>query len=222
MWEWDDKEGWVPKNLWFQTMVLEKSLESPLDCKEIKPINHKGSQSWIFIKRTDAESEVPILWPPDAKCWLTGKDPDAGKDWGHEEKGATEDEMVGWHQWVNGNESEQTPRESEVQGSLACCSPWGHKKLDATEQQQNGQLIYQLFLLSFFGGWGCLICCLLHLFLTSSATTLLNSFCWLFLTNHSEENTVCIGHVLFGLNKGKLFENGLPENFQTGQIMTSL
>ena len=97
---WDHKESWVPNNWCFWTMVLEKTLESPLDCKEIQPFHSKGNQSWIFIGRTDAEAEAPILWPPDAKNWLTGKDPDAGKDWRQEEKGTTEDEMVGWHHWL--------------------------------------------------------------------------------------------------------------------------
>ena len=100
----DYKEGWAPKNWCFQTVVLEKTLESPLDCKEIKPVNPKGDQPWIFIGRTDAEAEVPILWLLDVKSWIIGKDPDAGKDWRQEEKGTTEDEMVGWHHWVNGHE----------------------------------------------------------------------------------------------------------------------
>ena len=107
---------------------MEKILESPLDSKEIKPINPKGSQPWIFTGRSDAEAEAPILWPPDAKSWLIGKDPDAGKDWGQEKKGMTEDEMVGWRHWLDGHEFEQTPRDSKGQGSLARCSPWGHKE----------------------------------------------------------------------------------------------
>ena len=102
MWELDYKESWVPKNWCFWTLVLETTLESPLDCKEIQPVHPKGDQSWIFIGRTDAEAETPILWPPDAKSWLIWKDPDAGKDWGQEEKGTTEDEMVGWHHRLNG------------------------------------------------------------------------------------------------------------------------
>ena len=106
MWELDHKESWVLKNWCFWTVVLEKTLESPLDCKEIKPFNSKGNQSWIFIGRTDAEAEIPILWPPDAKNWLTGKDPDAGKDRRWEEKGTTEDDMVGWHHQLNGQEFE--------------------------------------------------------------------------------------------------------------------
>ena len=118
--------------LW--AVVLEKTLESLLDCKEIQPVHPKGDQSWIFIGRTDAEAEAPILWPPDSKNWLTGKDPDTGKDWGQKDKGLTEDEMVGWHHWCDGHEFEQTPGAGDGQGSLACCSPWGHKELDKTEQ----------------------------------------------------------------------------------------
>ena len=104
-------------------MVLKKTLESSLDNKEIKPVNPKGNQTWIFIRRTDAEAETLIFWPPDVKNWLTGKDPDTGKDWGQEEKGATEDKTVGWHHRSKGHESEQTPGDSEGQGSLECCSP---------------------------------------------------------------------------------------------------
>ena len=134
MWELDYKESCVPKNWCFWTVVLEKTLESPLDCKEIQPVHPKGNQSWIFIGRTDAEAS--ILWPPDAKNWVIRKDPDAGKDWG-QEKGTTEDEMVGWHHRLNGHEFEQTLGDGDGQGGLACCSPWGHKEPDrATEQQQ--------------------------------------------------------------------------------------
>ena len=111
--------------------------ESSLDSKEIKPVNPKGSQPWLLIERTDAETEAPILWPPDAKSQVIGKDPDAGKYWRQEVKGMTEDEMFGWHNWLNGHEFEQTPGDSKVQGSLACCSPWGHKKLDTTKQLNN-------------------------------------------------------------------------------------
>ena len=100
------KESWVPKNWCFWTVVLEKTLESPLDCKEIQPVHPKGNQSWMFNGRTDTKAETPILWPPDAKSWLTGKDPDAGKDWGQEEKGMTEDEMAGWHHRLDGHEFE--------------------------------------------------------------------------------------------------------------------
>ena len=106
MWELDYKESWVQKNWWFQTVMLEKTLEGPLDCKEIQPIHPKGNQSWIFIVRTDAEVETPILWPPDVKYWLIWKDPDPGKDWRWKEKGMTEDEMVGWHHRLNGHEFE--------------------------------------------------------------------------------------------------------------------
>ena len=130
MWELDNKEGWVPKNWCFWTVVLEKTLESPLDSK-IKPVNPQGNQSCIFIGRTDAEAKAPILWPPDLKSCLTGKDPDAGKDWGQDEKGATEDEMVRWNHRLNGHEFEQT-RGDSGQGSLVCCSPRDCKELDAT------------------------------------------------------------------------------------------
>ena len=108
-------------------VVLEKTLESPLDCKEIQPVHPKGNQPWIFIERSDAEAEIPILWPPDAKNWLIWKDPDAGKDWGQEEKEATEDEMVGWHHRLDGHEFEQALGVGDGQGSLACCSPWSCK-----------------------------------------------------------------------------------------------
>ena len=128
----DHKEGWVPKNWCFQIVVLEKTLDSPLDCKDIKQVNPKGNPPWIFIGRTDAEAEAPILWPPDVKNWLIGKDFDAGKDWGQEEKGVTEDEMVGWHHQLDGPKFEQTLGDSERQGNLACCSPWGHKESDTT------------------------------------------------------------------------------------------
>ena len=124
------KEGWALKNWCFQTVVLEKTLESPLGIKEIKTVSPKENQSWIFIGRTDAEAEAPILWPPDVKSWLTGKDTDAGKDWGQEKKGVTEGEMVGRHYWLNGHEFEQTPGDGEGQGSLVCYSPWGRKESD--------------------------------------------------------------------------------------------
>ena len=126
-------EGWVLKNWCFWIVMLEKTLESPLDWKEIKPVNPKGNQPSVFIGRTDdAEAEAPILWPPDVKKWLTGKDPDAGKDW-RREKGTTEDEMVGWHHWLDGHEFKQVLGIGDGQGSLACYSPWGHKKWDMTE-----------------------------------------------------------------------------------------
>ena len=115
-------------------VVLEKTVESPLDSKEIKPVYPKGNQSRLFIERSDAEAETPILWLPDAKNWLIGKDPDAGKDWTQEEKGMAEDEMVGWHHWLTGHESEQAPRVGDGQGSLMICAPWGRKESDVTEQ----------------------------------------------------------------------------------------
>ena len=136
MWELDHKEDWAPKNWCFWTVVLEKTLESPLDCKDIKLVNPKGNQPWIFIGKTDAKAEVPVLWLPDAKNWLISKDPDAGKDW-RQQKGTTEDETVGWHHQVNGHEFEQTPGDSDGQGSLVCCSPWGHKESDMTEWLNN-------------------------------------------------------------------------------------
>jgi len=123
----------IPKNWCFWTVVLEKTLESPLDFKEIQPVHPKGNQSWIFTGRTDAEAETPILWPPDGKNWLIWKDPDAGKDWRSEVKGRTEDEMVGQHHRLNGHEFEKTPGVGDVQEGLACCSPWGHKESDKTE-----------------------------------------------------------------------------------------
>ena len=125
-------------SLFFLFMMLEKTLESPLDCKEIQPVNPKGKQSWIFIFRTDVETEAPIFCPPDAKSQLTGKDPDAGKDWGQDEKGVTEDEMVRWHHWLSGHEFEQALGDEEGQGSLACCSPWGCRVRHdlVTEQDQ--------------------------------------------------------------------------------------
>ena len=133
MWELDHKESWVLENWYFWTVVLEMTLESPLDSKEIKPVSPKGNQSWIFIGRTDAEAEAPILWPPNAKSWLIWKDSDAGKDWGQEEKGMTEDEMVGWHHQLNGHGFGWTPGVGDGQGGLACCSSWGRKELDTTE-----------------------------------------------------------------------------------------
>ena len=138
MWELDDKESWALKNWRFCTVVLEKTLEGPLDCKEIQPVHRKGNQSWIFIGRTDAEAETPILWPLDVKNWLIGNDPDAGKDW-KQEKVTTEDEMVGWHHWLNGLEFEEAPVVGDGQGRLTCCSPWGCKEWDTTEQLNWGK-----------------------------------------------------------------------------------
>ena len=133
MWELDCEEGWAPKNWWFWTVVLEKTLESPLDCKEIQPVHSEGNQPWNFFGRNDAEAETLVLWPPHAKSWLIGKDSDAGRDWGQEEKGTTEDEMAGWHHWLNGRESEWTPGVGDGQGGLECCDSCGHKESDTTE-----------------------------------------------------------------------------------------
>ena len=127
------KESWAQKNQCFSTVVLEKILKSPLDCKEIEPVNPKGNLSSIFIGRTDAEAEAPIVWPPDVKNCLFGEDPDAGKNWRQEEKGTTEDEMVGCHHWLDGQEFEQALGVGDGQGNLVCCSPWGHKESDMNE-----------------------------------------------------------------------------------------
>ena len=132
MWELDYKQSWAPKNQCFLTVILEKTLETPLASKEIQPVHRKGNQSWIFIWKTDAET--PILQPPNVKNWLIWKDPDAGKDWRQEEKGTTEDEMVGWHHQLNGHEFEQAPGVGDEQGSLACCSPWGCKELGTADE----------------------------------------------------------------------------------------
>ena len=134
LWDLDYKESWALKNWCFWTVVLEKTLESPLDCKEIQPVHPKGDQSWMFIGRTDVEAETPILWPHDAKSWLIRKDPDAGKDWG-QEKGTTEDEMVGWHHQLNGHGFGWTLGVGDGQGGLACCGSWGRKESDTTETE---------------------------------------------------------------------------------------
>ena len=134
--ELDHKEGWAPKNWCFWIMVLAKILDTPLDGKEIKPVNPKGNQPWIFIGKTNAEAEALMLWPPDVKSQLIGKDPDAGKDWRLEEKG-TEDKIVGWHYQLNGHEFVQILRDGEGQGSLVCYRPWGHRGSDKTQQLNN-------------------------------------------------------------------------------------
>ena len=135
MWELDCEEGWVLKNWCFWTVVLEKTLESPLDCKEIQPVHSEGDQSNLkdFFGRNDAKAETPVLWPPHAKGWLIGKDFDGGRDWGQEKKGRTEDEMAKWHHWLDGRESEWTPGVADGQGGLACCDSWGRKESDMTE-----------------------------------------------------------------------------------------
>ena len=134
MLELDFEESWALKNRCFWTVVLEKTLESPLDRKEIQPVHPKGDQSWVFFGRTDAEAETPILWPPHAKSWLIGKDSDVGRNWGQEEKGTAEDEMAGWHHWLDGLESGWTPGVGDGQGGLACSDSWGRKYSDTTER----------------------------------------------------------------------------------------
>ena len=146
---WVDKEDWAPKNWCFRIVVLKKILKSPLDCKKIKPVNPEENQPWIFIGRTDVEAL--ILWAPDGKSQLTGKDPDTGEGWRQEEKEVTEDEMDEWHYWLNGHDFEQTPGDSEGQGSQVCCSPWGCKEADRTEWLNNNnqpQIYIYFFTLS--------------------------------------------------------------------------
>ena len=158
MWELDYKESWASKNWCFWTVVLEKTLESPLDCKEIQPVHPKGDQTWLFIGRTDVEAETPVLWPPDVKSWLIGKDSDAGKDWRREKKGMTEDEMVGWHHRLNGHGFGWTPGVGDGQGGLACGSLWSRQESDTTERlnwtdllcTSTFLLLCSLTLLSFF------------------------------------------------------------------------
>ena len=137
MWELDHKESWALKNGYFWAVVLEKTLESLLDCKQIKPVNPKGNQSWIFTGKTDDEAEAPICWPPDVKSQLFGRDSDAGNDWRQEEKGMAEHEMFGWHHRLSGQEFEQTPGSREGQGGLACCSSWSLKEPHTTEWLNN-------------------------------------------------------------------------------------
>ena len=134
MWQLECEESWAPKNWCFWTVVLEKTLESPLDCKEIQPVYSKGNQSWVFIGRTDAKAETLILWLPHAKSWLIGKDSDAGRDWRKEEKGTAEDEMVGWHHWLGEHKFEWTQGVGDGRGGLACCDSWGRKESDTTER----------------------------------------------------------------------------------------
>ena len=133
MYDLDYKESWMLNNWCFWAVVLEKTLESPLDCKEIQPVHPEGDQPWDYFGRNDAEAEAPVLWPPNAKSWLIGKDSDAGRDWGQEEKWLTKDEMAGWHHGLDGHESEWTQGDDGGQGGLAWCDSWGHKELDETE-----------------------------------------------------------------------------------------
>ena len=145
LWELYCEESRLLDNWCLQTVMLEKTPESPLDSK-IKPINPKGNKPWIFIGRTDAEAEAPVFWPPSVKSWLIGKDTDAGIDWGQEEKGMTEDEMVGWHHWLSRREFEQAPGVGDGQGNLECCSPWDHKESDSTERVNNNMSPIFLFI----------------------------------------------------------------------------
>ena len=165
MWELDCEEGWALKNWCFWTVVLEKTLASPLDYKEIQPVHSEGDQPWDFFGGHDAKAETPVLWPPHAKSWLIEKDPDAGRVWGQEEKGTTEDEMAGWHHWLDGCESEWTLGVGDGQGGLACCDSWGCKESDTTEwlnwtertKMEKSSLSYLpryiLFLLLFLHPW---------------------------------------------------------------------
>ena len=133
MWELDCEEGRVLKNWCFWTVVLEKTLESPLDCKEIQPVHYEEDQPWAFFGRNDAKAETLILWPPHAKCWLIGKESDAGRDWEQEKKRTIEKQMAGWHHGLDGRKSEWTPGVGDGQGGLACCDSWGHRESDTTE-----------------------------------------------------------------------------------------
>ena len=154
MWELDNKEGRAPRNWCYQTVVLVKGFESPLKSKGIKPVSLEGNQPWMLFGRTDAEIEAPIIWPFDGNSWLTGKDPDAGKDWRQKENRVTEDEMVKLHHWFNGHELGQTSGDGEEQGSLMCCSPWVHKESDTTWWLKNNNmfLVYS-FLLGYPACW---------------------------------------------------------------------
>ena len=145
MWELDCEESWAPKNWCFWAVVLDKTLESSLDCKKIQPVHPKGDQSWVYIGRNDAEAETPILWLPHVKSWVIGKDSDAGRDWGQEEKGTTEDEMAGWHHGLDGHEFEWTLGVGDGQGGLACCSSWGCQE---SVKPSNHLILCHLLLLS--------------------------------------------------------------------------
>ena len=146
----DCEVSWALKNWCFWTVVLEKTLESPLDCKEIQPVHPKGGQPWVFFGGTHAEAETPVLWPPHAKSWLIGKDSDAGRDWGQEEKGMTEDEMARWHHWLYGHESKWTLGVGDGQGGVACCGSWGRKELDTTEWLNWMQILWKLSLTTIY------------------------------------------------------------------------
>ena len=170
-------------------MVLEKTLESPLDWKEIQPVRSKGDQPWDFFGRNDAKAETPALWTPQAKSWLIGKDSDAGRDWGQEEKGTPEDEMAGWHHWLNGRESEWTLGVGDGQGDLTCCDSWGRKESDTTEQLNWTELILE--------GWGFVNWPILYLPETYSRP------CFVFLVGWTEFlfwGKICVQRALFALH----------------------
>ena len=169
MWQLNYKESWAPKNWCFWTVVLEKILESPLDCREIQPVHLKGDQSWVFTGRTYVEAETPTLWPPDAKSWLIVKDPDDGKDWG-QEKGTTEDEMVRWHHRLDGHGCGWTPGVGDGQGGLACCSSWGREELDMTERLNWTELNLNTQWPTFVE---CLLCYFIYSLSNSTTTTIL-------------------------------------------------
>ena len=222
MWELDCRESWEPKNWCFWTVLLEKTLESPLDCKEIQLVHPKGSQPWIFIGRTDAEAETPILWPPDVKNWLIKKDPDAGKDWRQEEKGTTEDEMVGWHRGLNGHEFEQAPGVGDRQGSLACCNPWGYKESDRTEQLNwnwiHIPILFQiLFLYRLYRVLSWVSCAmelvLLDIYFLYVLVVQSLSHVWLFVTPRTEAHHVSLSFIVSqSLLKLMSIESVLPSN----------
>ena len=172
----DYKESWALKNWFFWTMVLEETLESPLDCKEIQLVTPKGNQSWIFTWRTDAEAETPILWPPDVNNCLIWKDPDAGKDWRQEGKGMTVDEMVGWYHQLDGHEFEQVPGGDDGQGSLVWCSPWGRKEWEMTERPKWTEMNIWYFSFS--------------IWLTSFSMIIFSSFYQKILRDYSESSVV--------------------------------
>ena len=151
--ELDCEESWAPKNWRFWTVVLENTLEGPLDFKEIQPVHSKGDQSWVFFGRNDAKAETPVLRPPHAKSWLSGKDSDAGRDWGQEEKGTTEDEMAGWHHGLDGCEFEWTPGVGDGQGGLACCNSWGCKESDTTELLNWTESLLDHLTMTLFDSW---------------------------------------------------------------------
>ena len=144
------KESWALRNWCFWTVVLEETPESPLDCKEMEPVPYEGDQPWVFFGGNDAKAEAPVLWPPHVRHWLIGKDSDAGRDWGQEEKGTTEDEMAGWHHWLNANESEWIPGDGDGQGGLACCNSCDRKESDMTEWMNWTKLNWKVFILIFF------------------------------------------------------------------------